>query len=145
MSMFRKITLHAILSAAIAVPALLAGQVTPAGAFGLHHFTACDSPAVFRTITHRFRIADRNVIQRDLAIVDYFDVYERNYTPATDMHLIARRYCQGKVSMSDGHTRSIWYLIESGQGFAGIGDNVEFCIDGLDPWHVYGAYCRSVR
>ncbi|MCY6380102.1 hypothetical protein [Hoeflea prorocentri] len=143
--MFRKITLHAVLSAAIAVPALLGGQVTPASAFGWHHFAACDSPSVFRTISHRFRIADRNVIQRDLAIVDYLDVYERNYEPATEMHRIARRYCQGKVAMSDGHTRSIWYLIEKGQGFAGVGDNVEFCIDGLDPWHVYGAYCRSVR
>jgi len=30
-------------------------------------------------------------------------------------------------------------------GFAGLRDNLEFCISGLDPFKVHGAWCRSVR
>ena len=47
--------------------------------------------------------------------------------------------------MNDGRSRTIWYMIELGQGFAGMGANVEYCISGLDSWRIYGAYCRSVR
>jgi hypothetical protein len=47
--------------------------------------------------------------------------------------------------MNDGRKRQIWWLIEGGQGFAGLGDNLEFCIAGLDPLKVHGAWCRSVR
>ncbi|WP_419910622.1 hypothetical protein [Hoeflea sp.] len=133
------------LAAAITMPALILGTVAPAEAFGWHRFAACDSPAVLRTITHRFSIADRNVLHRDLAIEDYYNLHQNRYMPSTDTKFIARRYCHGQVAMSDGHTRTIWFLIESGQGFAGVGDNVEFCISGLDPWHIYGANCRSVR
>ncbi|WP_136658741.1 hypothetical protein [Nitratireductor sp. XY-223] len=143
--MLRIIALRFVLAVSVFVPGILAGTVAPAQAFGLHWFKACDSPAVLRTIRHRFSIADRNVLHLDLAIEDYFNIHQNRYTPSTDTELIARRYCHGQVAMSDGRTRYIWFLIESGQGYAGIGDNVEFCISGLDPWHIYGANCRSVR
>ena len=143
--MLRTIALRIALAVAIALPGLLASAVAPAQAFGLHTFKACDSPAVLRTITHRFGIAERNVLHMGLSIEDYFNIHQNRFTPRTDTKFIARRYCHGQVAMSDGRTRTIWFLIESGQGFAGIGDNVEFCISGLDPWHIYGANCRSVR
>ncbi|MDA4846989.1 hypothetical protein [Hoeflea poritis] len=143
--MLRTFALRIAIAAAIALPGLFAGAVAPAQAFGLHAFKSCDSPAVLRTITHRFGIADRNVLHMGIAIEDYFNIHQNRYTPRTDTEFIERRYCHGQVAMSDGHTRTIWYLIESGQGFAGIGDNVEFCISGLDSWHIYGANCRSVR
>ncbi|MEX3008250.1 hypothetical protein [Hoeflea sp. TYP-13] len=144
--MLRKIAMHTFLAVATIASATLSGSIiTPAQAFGWGKYASCDSPAVLRVITRRFQIADRNVLHAGLAIEDIQDVHQNNYTPATETHLIARRYCHGSAMMSDGKKRSLWFLIESGQGFAGVGDNVEFCIAGLDPWHIYGAYCRSVR
>ena len=63
----------------------------------------------------------------------------RKYSP------IGRRYCGAKVLLSDGQDRDIWYLIEEGQGFVGIGDNVEFCVSGFDRWYVYNGRCRILR
>jgi hypothetical protein len=30
-------------------------------------------------------------------------------------------------------------------GFAGMGDNVEFCVSGFDRWYVYNGRCRVLR
>ena len=119
----------------------------PANAFGIRNDAACDNPAVLRAISKRFAINDRNVIQRGLAIEDYYDVHQEQFVAAGEIEgtLIDRRFCRGKVAMNDGRSRTIWYMIELGQGFASMGANVEYCISGLDPWHIYGAYCRSVR
>jgi hypothetical protein len=125
--------------------AALAANLTPASAFGILSNASCDSPAVLRAISHRFSIADRNVLQSGLAIEDYFDIHQNRYTPAGETTMISRLFCHGKVAMNDGRTRKIWYMIEAGQGFAGVGGNVEYCISGLDPWHINGAFCRSVR
>ncbi len=119
--------------------------VQPANAFWTGPYASCESPAVLRAISHKFRIADRNVLHLGLAIDQVYDIHQNSYTPATDEMLIARRYCHGKVAMSDGRARTIWYLIENTQGFAGVGRNVEYCISGLDPWHINGADCDSVR
>ena len=35
--------------------------------------------------------------------------------------------------------------LEFGQGFATIGNYVDFCVVGLDPWHVHDEACRTVR
>ena len=64
---------------------------------------------------------------------------------ANSLQFIARRYCGGTANMSDGQQRTIWYLIEDGMGLAGMGDNVEFCISGLDRWLVYNGSCRVLR
>ena len=76
---------------------------------------------------------------------DFFNIHQNRFVPAGMSSMIDRRFCHGKVVMNDGHTRVIWYMIEYGQGYAGVGANVEYCISGLDPWRINGAYCRSVR
>lgn len=137
-----------ILALGVLSASSLTVAVPEATAFGgIRNDAACDNPAVLRAITHRFTINDRNVIQRDLAIEDYYDVYQDKFVAASEVEgtMIDRRFCRGKVVMNDGRTRTIWYMIELGQGFAGVGANVEYCISGLDPWHIYGAFCRSVR
>jgi AcrR family transcriptional regulator len=58
---------------------------------------------------------------------------------------IERRYCHATARLTDGQDRQIWYLIEYGRGFVGIGDNVEFCVQGFDRWNVYNAACRVLR
>lgn len=146
--MLVRYALYTILAVATVAATLIGTPVlqhNPAHAAGT--FTACDNPHVLRRISKRFQILDANVLQAGLSIDEIFDIRENgfNFTPETEIQLIERRFCQGRAAMSDGKTRSIWFLIERGQGFASIGNNVEFCIAGLDPWRIYGAHCRSVR
>lgn len=56
-----------------------------------------------------------------------------------------RTYCKATARMSNGENRSIWYIIENGQGFASIGRNVESCVEGFDKWYVYDGRCRVLR
>ena len=59
--------------------------------------------------------------------------------------LVRRDHCVADSPMSDGTTRTTYYAIEYGQGFASIGASVDFCVLGLDPWHVHDESCRTVR
>ncbi|OXS99296.1 hypothetical protein B7H23_14065 [Notoacmeibacter marinus] len=79
-------------------------------------------------------------------IVDYYAIHQNDFLPEAYKRPIARRYCQASAALSNGETRTVWYLIEYGQGFAGaLGDNVEACMQGFDEWNVYDEACRVVR
>lgn len=58
---------------------------------------------------------------------------------------LARRYCQGKASLSDGSLQNVHYMLEEHAGFVGVSWNVEACLAPLDKWHVYGAHCSTAR
>jgi hypothetical protein len=58
---------------------------------------------------------------------------------------VARRYCNGKASLSDGSVQSVHYMVEEHAGFVGVSWNVEACLAPLDQWRVYGAYCSTAR
>lgn len=58
---------------------------------------------------------------------------------------LARRYCHGTASLSDGTYQSVHYLVEEHAGFVGISWNVEACLAPLDKWRVYGAHCSTAR
>ncbi|MDW6021303.1 hypothetical protein SAZ10_05930 [Mesorhizobium sp. BAC0120] len=106
----------------------------------------CDDPYVLSMITDRFQTQAFNVLHRpDLRITDFRHISEDRYFPYSEEWPIARRYCAAKVLMSDGYKRKIWYLVEDGMGIIGIGDNVEFCVSGLDRWLVYNGSCRVLR
>ena len=81
----------------------------------------------------------------DVDIADLREIHEHRYLPYGEDWPIARRYCGATADLSDGRSRTIWYLIEDGMGFAGIGDNVEFCVSGFDRWMVYNGRCRILR
>ncbi|KPB02426.1 hypothetical protein [Ahrensia marina] len=105
----------------------------------------CSDTKVLNTIASRFQIQAREVHHNpDLQISDLNNTYETRFEPEGKSPF-ARRYCKGQAYMSDGQSRSVWYLLEYGAGFAGIGKNVEFCISGLDRWNVYGAQCNVLR
>ena len=106
----------------------------------------CSQSWVLRAITHRFRHQVTHVPNLpNVAIADFYGIHERRYLPSDEDHPIGRTYCGATVALSDGHNRDIWYLIEEGQGFAGVGDNVEFCVAGFDRWYVYNGACRVLR
>lgn len=64
---------------------------------------------------------------------------------AKESRPIARRYCGATARLSDGRKRYVWYLIENPMGYAGVGNNVEFCVTGFDRWYVYSGRCRVLR
>jgi hypothetical protein len=107
----------------------------------------CDDPYVLNWISSRFMTQALQVHHRpDLFIRHISGIHENRYLPFDgDYQPIARRYCDATAVMSDGRQRSMWYLIEDGMGLAGMGDNVEFCISGLDRWLVYNGSCRVLR
>ncbi|THF58463.1 hypothetical protein [Ollibium composti] len=107
----------------------------------------CSEPWVLNRITSRFRYQVQHVPHLpDVEIVDFRRIHQHRYLPALgEKRPIARRYCGAKVALSDGRERAVWYLVEEGQGYAGMGDNVEFCMSGFDRWMVYNGHCRVLR
>jgi hypothetical protein len=106
----------------------------------------CGDSKVLNTISRRFDHQVRNVPHLpQVAISDFYTVREVRHLPQQEDRPIERLYCQGKVALSNGHNRDVWYLIEWPMGFAGIGGNVEFCVSGFDRWNVYGGRCRVLR
>ena len=106
----------------------------------------CGAPSVLGKIRSRFRHQVTHVPNLpDVQIVDFVSIHQHRYLPAQEDRPIGRRYCGAKAALSDGQVRDIWYLIEEGQGFASIGDNVEFCVSGFDRWIVYNGRCRVLR
>ncbi|TPJ41764.1 hypothetical protein FJ434_15450 [Mesorhizobium sp. B2-5-13] len=108
--------------------------------------SVCGETWVLSKITHRFSYQVHHVPHLpEVAITDFRDIRQHRYEQAREEWPIGRHYCRATVSLSDGRDRSIFYLIEEGQGFASIGDNVEFCVSGFDRWMVYNGRCRVLR
>jgi capsid protein len=106
----------------------------------------CSERGYLARIEHRFRYQVRHVPELpDVGIDDFYNIRETLYEPEDEKHPISRQYCEADVLLSDGQTHSIWYLIETDLGFASIGNNVEFCVDGFDRWYVYDGRCRVLR
>lgn len=97
------------------------------------------------TVSSRFAHNMRSFLGLDLSIATFGVIRQDRLERRDDTHPVERRYCQAKVTTTDGEPRRLWYVVEDNWGYAGIGSSVEFCISGLDPWHVYGAHCRSLR
>lgn len=140
------------LALAIAGTSLMSG-VAPATAHDAYYRDAasaeCEAPGVMRHISRRFAHQAKHVHQRpDWRIDTINEVHQHRYLPQ-DAHKarpIPRRYCHATAHLNDGSQRKIWFLIEGGMGFAGFGRNeVEFCLDGLDPQNVYNSNCGILR
>lgn len=135
------------LGAFAAVAGVLATGTASAGSFLSNlEARACEDPHIVAKIVDRFRYQAFNVHHLPgLRISELRDIHEHRYLPYSEDWPIARRYCGGTVDLSDGRSRTIWYLIEDGMGLAGMGDNVEFCVSGFDRWMVYNGRCRVLR
>jgi hypothetical protein len=104
----------------------------------------CESERVLSDIVRRFGWAERRTWHRGFEIDEIISPrlrYQVTRGPTSIWH----DHCTARAVMTDGTTRKIYYTVERGMGFASIGNYVRFCIVGLDPWRVYGAYCSTVR
>lgn len=135
------LSLSAILGAGAPAPALSADLIVREQEFGV-----CAEEKWLKTIRKRFRHQVENVPNLpDVEIQEFLNLRETRFIPTDERRRISRRYCAGDVTLTNGHTRDIWFLIETDMGFASIGDNVEFCVQGFDRWRVYNGHCRVLR
>ena len=78
-------------------------------------------------------------------IDEFSQMFEKAYFPMSEDRSIERRYCQGEALISDGHRRTVYYVVSHPMGYASIGWKAEGCVLGLDKWLIYGANCQSLR
>lgn len=105
---------------------------------------ACHDPAMLNRIISRFAWADRNTWHTGLRILRIDSPGESVGVPYPQSP-VPRRYCTARGFLSNGTETGVFYLIEGGLGFAGLGPHLEFCLSAFDPWHVYGGWCRTLR
>lgn len=108
-------------------------------------FPECAANGVLAKIERQFRHAENRTWKRGFLISDIRGIRTLQAKESLRPELHSRRYCQATAHFSDGRNRKLHYLIEEGAGFVGIGYNVAYCINGLDPWRVSDGFCRTVR
>jgi hypothetical protein len=104
----------------------------------------CGSSGVLGRIKSRFAYAERNTWHRGFVIASIGNPRPSGH-PFAEPGWVKRDYCRADTVMSDGSAHPVFYVVEHGLGFAGIGRDVDFCVPGLDPWHVHDGDCRTVR
>ncbi|MCC2112926.1 MAG: hypothetical protein KDJ16_12900 [Hyphomicrobiales bacterium] len=111
---------------------------------GLRCLPECDSGYVTRKIIERSAQAypqkDRHTVW-----IKSIDGESQSRLSTSGPSMIDKRYCRATATMFDGSAVPVYYLIEKGTGFAGLGWNVDYCIPGRDYYRVYDAWCRVVR
>ncbi|MEO0546431.1 MAG: hypothetical protein AAF035_05745 [Pseudomonadota bacterium] len=122
--------------------------VTPAQAgllephINLRTFPECDDVKVLRQVVEKFNWAEDNTWHRGFYVTDLANPHERMTRTGYE---IPRRYCRAQAVLSNGHHRLMYYLIEGGQGLAGTGFHVEFCLRNADGWRVHNGACRTLN
>jgi hypothetical protein len=106
--------------------------------------TACAGSGVLGRIKGRYAYAERNVLHRGFLIASIGNPRPSGHRYA-EPGLVKRDYCRADAVMTNGSAHPVFYVIEHGLGFAGIGRDIDFCVPGLDPWHVHDGDCRTVR
>jgi hypothetical protein len=108
------------------------------------YVNVCADSGVLARIASRFAWAERNTWHRGFVMQSIENPRPSGH-PYYEPGLVARDYCVAEAVLTNGDIRPVYYAIEYGLGFAGLGRNVDFCVLGLDPWHVHDGSCRTVR
>ncbi len=99
------------------------------------------NPDALAKITSRFSEKESTFWNSALQIVSFSQVREVAFRPwATQT--IPRRFCTGKVLVSDGVERRVNYSIGEDTGIIGATWGVEWCVVGLDRNWAYSPACR---
>jgi hypothetical protein len=106
--------------------------------------SACTSPNALARIKQIFAWADRNQWHRGFVISEIGNPRPSGH-PYAEPGLVKRDYCLADSVMTDGTAWPVYYVVEHGLGFVGVGSDIDFCVPGLDPWHIHDGDCRTVR
>jgi hypothetical protein len=104
----------------------------------------CADRDVLAGIMDRFAWSEARTWHRGFIMAALANGRDGNH-PFHEPGLIRREYCVADSVMTNGANRTVFYAIEFGQGFASVGNYVDFCVLGVDPWHVHDEACRTVR
>jgi hypothetical protein len=77
----------------------------------------------------------------DKILIEELDIPFRPWAEGT----IPRRFCSGKVLVSDGRWRPVYYSIIEDSGMIGWKWGVEWCVVGLDRNWAYNPSCKMAR
>lgn len=105
---------------------------------------ACTHARALGRIQSRFAWAENSLWRRGFVIATIGNARPSGH-PYAEPGLVKRDYCVADAVMTNGSSYPVHYTIEHGLGFVGIGVSVDFCVLGLDPWHVHDGSCRTVR
>ncbi len=105
---------------------------------------ACANPGVLGRIKSRFAWAERETWRRGFVMASIGNPRPSGHHYA-EPGVVKRDFCMADSVMTDGSVRPVYYVVEHGLGFVGIGRNIDFCVLGLDPWHIHDGGCRTVR
>jgi hypothetical protein len=104
----------------------------------------CGDPHVLERIMDRFAWAEAHAWHGEIIMASLGNGRQSGH-PYAEPGIIKRDYCMADARMSDNEAFTVFFTIEHGQGFASIGNYVDFCVLGLDPWRVHDEACRTVR
>lgn len=105
---------------------------------------SCDAPAVIGTIIERQIHAERDT-WHDGFLISAIDKPAEFQTPTPHAGTIAERHCAARALLPGNRHETLYYVISGGQGFAGIGWYVDYCVASHDYYRVYDADCRVLR
>jgi hypothetical protein len=134
----------AFVAALLGAPALAADVSGPLVVSAQPADEICGHPGVLGHIMHNFAWTERTLWHRGF-VMQSIDNPRSSGHPYAEPGQVLRDYCTADTTMSNGMQFEVYYAIEHGLGFVGIGSNIDFCVLGLDPWHVYDGFCRTVR
>jgi hypothetical protein len=127
--------------------AALAREVTPAEKreFPYHStLPACHDLAVLEKIASKFAEKEAKFWQSRLQIVQYEQIRPLAWRP-WGLDFIPRRFCTGKVVVSNGTRHQIDYSVREDLGIIGATWGVEWCVKGLDRNWAFNPACRMAR
>ena len=104
----------------------------------------CDDASVLSTLSGRQAWAEANTWKDGVTIAALERVGERRLV-TEGFSAIDRRYCVAHAELTSARPTTLYYVVSAGEGFAGYGWNVEFCLSGHDPYRVYGADCKILK
>ena len=96
------------------------------------------------TISSRFADKESTFWNSALQIVGYEQVRETAFRPWQSDN-IPRRYCSAKALLNDGKAHVVHYSIIEDGGLASFGDDIEFCVVGLDRNWAFNPACKAAR
>jgi len=142
------------LALAMLVVALLGGNADAANWLEMNFYMSgpryegrlppCDHPAALEKIAKRFNQKEGTFWASDLTIVGFEDIRETAFRTWAAQS-IPRRFCSGRVEVSDGRRHTIHYSIQEDTGMIGAYWGVEWCVVGLDRNWSYNPACKMAR
>jgi hypothetical protein len=104
----------------------------------------CDDPGVTGKIASRFAKRESEYWNSNLRLQAFDRQREIAYRP-WGPSFIPRRFCVGRVLVSDGSYRKVSYSIAEDLGIIGATWGVEWCIAGLDRNFAFAPACKMAE